>query len=99
MCIRDSNTTLLTSLFDNPLFLKQYQKSNLNIGIIDVEGDPLALIKANIATVTDKISRLQSISEQIDFCSAPSAEAPPRTGRAAVGSVIGMCRRFPTFVR
>ena len=94
------NQTLLRSLFDGAMFLAQYRRHRLSMGVLDVEGDPLAVVKSCISTVLDKISRLESISGQIDLCPAPPV--PPSIGPVAplaLDRLVKICRRFPAFVR
>lgn len=94
------NKTLLTSLFGGPLFLEQYRKNKLSMGILDVEADPYAIVKSCVSVVLDKISRLQTISSQVDLCPAPAAVilTEPRTV-LSVDRLVRLCRRFPIFAR
>lgn len=96
----EHNKTTLMSLFDGSLFLDQYRRQQINMGIIDVEGDPGALIRSLISVMLDKNSRLQSILNQIDMCSVPTESAAgATTSPTSIERLVRICRRFPLVAR
>ena len=95
----EHNKTLLLSIFDGTLFLDQYKRQGISVGMINVMHDPTAMLRACSSTVTDKISRLRSICDQIDLCPAPAVAVTEEKSQGGRDRLLQICRRFPAFAR
>lgn len=96
------NKSLLMSIFDGGLFLEQYKKHSMAFQVLDVRHDPYAVLRSVMETIRDKISRLNSISGQVDLCAAPHVPilaTPSAPQTTASERAIRLCKRFPIAVR